>query len=236
MAARRQRDPPGSLADILERSEIVISQLTGCRLNRQATENRMYADHHSPTEPPLHATPGQILGPFWPVGETPNRTGDLTRVVGGCGVAQGQKLHLAGRVLDRNGGPVANARLEIWQANAFGKYRHPSDTNPAPLDPNFIGFAELATGVDGCYKLATIKPGAYPARANILRPPHSHFAVTGRVDRVITQMYFQGEASNAQDPWLNSILQPERLIVALRPIASRPDVQLAVFDIVLSSG
>ena len=97
----------------------------------------------------LRSTPGQILGPFWPTQAKPDLSGDLTRVPGSTGRAMGQVLHVSGRVLNRDGMPVPNAKLDIWQANSFGRYRHPSDRNPAPLDPNFNGFAELASDADG---------------------------------------------------------------------------------------
>lgn len=107
---------------------------------------------------PLRSTPGQILGPFWPTQAKPDLSGDLTRVPGSTGRAMGQVLHVSGRVLNRDGMPVPNAKLDIWQANSFGRYRHPSDRNPAPLDPNFNGFAELASDADGSYRFVTIKP------------------------------------------------------------------------------
>ena len=96
----------------------------------------------------------------------------------------GQVLHVSGRVLNCDGMPVPNAKLDIWQANSFGRYRHPSDRNPAPLDPNFNGFAELASDADGSYRFVTIKPSSYPVAANIIRPAHIHFDVTGRSNRL----------------------------------------------------
>src|SRR5271157_2901081 len=93
----------------------------------------------------LLRTPDQILGPFYPVQQEPVLTGDLTR----SGRAQGTVLHLSGRVLTSAGAPVAGARVEIWQANAGGRYAHPNDTNPTPLDPNFDGFAVATTDAQG---------------------------------------------------------------------------------------
>jgi protocatechuate 3,4-dioxygenase, beta subunit len=186
----------------------------------------------------LLPTPGQILGPFWPTQAVPDMSGDLTHVPGRTGRAVGQLLHVTGRVLNRDGIPVANAKLDIWQANAAGRYRHPSDTNPAPLDPNFNGFAELTTDTDGNYRFITIKPGSYPAGPNIIRPAHIHFDVTGRVNRIVTQMYFDGDPYNASDRWLQSALRPEALIVTPKsPTADfEPDSRMVTFDIVLIDG
>ena len=112
--------------------------------------------------PRLAITPPQIVGPFYPVTERPDLAANLARPSGSADEARGQLLYVRGRVLTRSGEPVPHARIEIWQANAAGKYRHPSDTNPAPLDPNFRGFAQLTTDVAGRYALRTIKPGRYP--------------------------------------------------------------------------
>jgi protocatechuate 3,4-dioxygenase, beta subunit len=188
--------------------------------------------------PRLQITPPQILGPFYPVAESPDRAADLARPSGSAAEAGGQLIYVRGRVLTCSGKPVAHARIEIWQANAAGKYRHLSDTNPAPLDRNFKGFAQLTTDAAGHYAFRTIKPGGYPTAEGDIRPPHIHFTVDGRLDRLVTQLYFAGEVENQTDRWLNSLPQPERLIVALqRP---SPDLEagarLAHFDIVLASG
>ena len=188
--------------------------------------------------PRLQITPPQILGPFYPVAERPDPAADLARPAGTAAEAGGQLIYVRGRVLSCSGKPVAHARIEIWQANAAGKYRHPSDTNPAPLDPNFRGFAQLTTDAAGRYAFRTIKPGGYPTAEGDIRPPHIHFAVDGRLDRLVTQLYFAGEPENQTDRWLNSLPQPERLIVALQ--APSPELEacarLAYFDIVLPSG
>ena len=125
----------------------------------------------------LQRTPGQILGPFYPVKVLP-QTSDLTRLPGHPGRAQGQVLNVMGRVLNLSGEPVANAQIEVWQANSNGRYTHPSDTNPAPLDPNFDGCAVLTSDSEGRYRFKTIKPGAYPVGPNQIRPSHIH------VDRI----------------------------------------------------
>ena len=96
----------------------------------------------------LQRTPDQILGPFYPLSELP-RTSDLTRVPGRSGRAEGQVINVMGRVLNLTGQPVRDAKVEVWQANTHGRYTHPSDPNPAPLDPNFEGSAVLTTDSEG---------------------------------------------------------------------------------------
>jgi protocatechuate 3,4-dioxygenase beta subunit len=183
---------------------------------------------------PQH-TPHQILGPYFPAVETPIATNDLTVVDGMAGCAQGEIIVVEGRVLNRSGEPVGDARLVIWQANSFGRYAHPNDSNPAPLDASFVGFAEIISGRDGGYRFRTVKPGAYPAGSDRIRPPHIHFEVQGKFDRLITQMYFPGEPLNASDPLLLSANAPDLLVA--RPLAS-PDNshRTFVFDIVLMRG
>src|SRR5262245_39331964 len=109
----------------------------------------------------LNRTPGEILGPFYPVLRSIEKTADLTSLPGKAGRASGQVIYVMGRVLNVQGQPVKGARVELWQANAHGRYNHPSDTNPAPLDPNFEGFAIQDTDAEGRYRFETIKPGAY---------------------------------------------------------------------------
>lgn len=186
----------------------------------------------------LPITPPQILGPFYPLCERPDLAGDLARPGDSAAEARGQLIHVRGRVLDRFGMPVRHARIEVWQANAAGKYRHPSDANPAPLDPNFTGFARFTTDPSGCYGFRTIKPGGYRTAEGDMRPPHIHFAVDGKFDRLVTQLYFVGEADNQTDRWLNAAPHPERLIVALQGGSSRRETHAltAHFDIVLATG
>src|SRR5690242_6992145 len=138
----------------------------------------------------LRRTPDQIFGPFYPVGkDRSEQIADLTRIPGKTGRAEGQVLNVIGRVLTPNGAPVRGVKVEIWQANSRGRYTHPSDTNPAPIDPNFDGYGLVMTDDDGGYRFRTIRPGAYPVGPNTMRPPHIHFAVTGRDDLLVTQMY-----------------------------------------------
>jgi protocatechuate 3,4-dioxygenase beta subunit len=180
----------------------------------------------------LRRTQDQILGPFYPIMSKPNRSGDLTRVPGGAGRAQGQLLIVKGRVIDPKGKPVAGADIEIWQANSAGRYAHPDDTNPAPLDPNFEGFGAVTTGADGRYQFKTIKPPHYPVGPDRIRPAHIHFDVRGKHDELISQMYFEGDPYIPTDRFLQSVPDPEALIVKLRPSAEEPDFLVAEFDIV----
>ncbi|HJZ30482.1 MAG TPA: protocatechuate 3,4-dioxygenase [Hyphomicrobiaceae bacterium] len=184
----------------------------------------------------LPLTASQILGPFYPLNE-PSKGGDLTRVAGRAGRAQGQLIYLSGRVLSRAGDPVRGAKLEIWQANSFGRYAHPNDDNSAPLDPNFEGFAVVHTDDDGRYSLKTIKPAAYPAGAG-MRPSHIHFEVWGKRERLVTQMYFAGDAYHDKDRFLLSALRPETIVMPmLDPLAGmEADAKRVMFDIVLMQG
>ena len=185
----------------------------------------------------LPTTSPQILGPFYPL-VTPSKGGDLTRVDGRPGRAAGQVIYLGGRVLDRTGSPVKNAKLEIWQANAHGRYSHPNDNNPAPLDPSFEGFAVVHTDDDGAYSLKTIKPAAYPAGPNRMRPAHIHFEVWGKRERLVTQMYFAGDPHHDTDRWLQSSMAQSTIVMPiLDPIPGMDaDARRVVFDIVLQQG
>src|SRR3977135_3263283 len=173
----------------------------------------------------LPRTPEQILGPFYPM-KTLDQTADLTRVPGRLGRAEGQVLNVMGRVLNLKGEPVRNAQLEIWQANAHGRYTHPSDHNPAPLDPNFEGSAVLATDSEGRYRFKTIKPAAYPAGPNRMRPAHIHFQVSGRQDKIGKPMDFDGDPENDADPFLKSVGGAERQELVVKKLQDpTPDLE-----------
>jgi protocatechuate 3,4-dioxygenase, beta subunit len=187
----------------------------------------------------LKPTPGEILGPFYPVIKRVDQGADLTIISGKPGRAAGEVIHVMGRVLNVEGQPVRGARVELWQANARGRYAHASDNNPAPLDPNFEGFAVQTTDAEGRYRFKTIKPGAYPATGNWMRPPHLHFDVTGKVNRLVTQMYFPGESLNDTDLLLQKLRANRDGAIAkvLPPTADvEPDSRLVVWDIVLDKG
>ena len=124
----------------------------------------------------------------------------------------GERIVVTGRVTDTAGRPIRGALVEIWQANAAGRYAHEVDRHPAPLDPNFTGAGRLLTDYEGRYRLTTIKPGAYPWRNhdNAWRPAHIHFSLFGRAftDRLVTQMYFPGDPLFDADPIFQSIRDP----------------------------
>ena len=183
-------------------------------------------------------TPDQILGPFYPVQKPTDGGSDLTRLKGRSGRAQGQVIYVMGRVLSVRGQPAPGVKLEIWQANAAGKYTHPHDMNKAPIDPNFDGYATVVTDSDGRYRFKTVKPGAYPVVADYVRPPHIHFDITGKVNRLITQMYFPDEPLNDKDPLLQNSWDMPALIAKVLPPTTdeEQDAQLVVWDIVLIQG
>ena len=156
------------------------------------------------------------------------------------GTPLGQRIIVAGRVLDSDGRPVRGGLVEVWQANSAGRYRHPGDDHPAPLDPNFSGFGRALTDGDGNYRFTTVRPGAYPWRnhANAWRPAHIHFSLFGIElrQRLVTQMYFENDPLFFQDPIFNSVPADARqlLICRLDIENTIPDVALAYrFDIVL---
>jgi protocatechuate 3,4-dioxygenase beta subunit len=166
--------------------------------------------------------PGPVYG-HRPVGELDH---DLTRQHDGEPI--GQRIVVTGRVLDSDGRPVRQALVEVWQANAAGRYVHVADQHPAPLDPNFTGAGRCLTDDEGRYRFVTVRPGAYPWRNhhNAWRPAHIHFSFFGPSfsSRLITQMYFPGDPLMDQDPIIQSIPEPrgrERLV-------SRPDMETTV--------
>lgn len=178
-------------------------------------------------------TPPQSRGPFYPLQLPLDKDNDLVTVAGRSGVAKGQLAHVVGRVLDEHGQAVSKARVEIWQCDANGRYRHPGERGDAALDPNFQGYGEFVTSGDGAYRFRTIKPVPYTGRA-----PHIHFAITGPgVEPLVTQLYVEGAPENDRDFLLNGIADPDarrRLIV---PFESDPAVRsgelIARFDLVL---
>jgi protocatechuate 3,4-dioxygenase, beta subunit len=184
--------------------------------------------------PTLPRTPPQILGPFYPFMLTPTDSGDLTN----GGQAKGTILYLSGRVLTASGQPVADAKVEIWQANAAGRYEHPNDDNTAaPLDTKFHGFAVARTDAQGRYAFKTVRPAAYPAAPGRWRPAHIHFSVTARYEQLVTQMYFKGEEWNETDTWLNSSSRKDLLITDPAPATGKESgAQEVTFDIVLTRG
>ncbi|MBV8749143.1 MAG: protocatechuate 3,4-dioxygenase subunit beta [Candidatus Eremiobacteraeota bacterium] len=177
--------------------------------------------------PTLSETTGPTFAVPW---YGPNAT-DLSRVDGR--EAQGQRIIVAGRVLDEDGRPVRGTLVEVWQANAAGRYHHDGDQHDAPLDPNFVGAGQVVTDDDGGWRFLTIRPGAYPWRNtyNAWRPAHIHFSVFGPsfATRMITQMYFPGDPLLETDPVFHSIPDAaarNRLISAYDPNLSEAEYAL----------
>jgi protocatechuate 3,4-dioxygenase, beta subunit len=153
----------------------------------------------------------------------------------------GERILVHGRVVDEDGRPLRGALVEVWQANAAGRYRHEVDRHPAPLDPNFSGAGRCLTDDEGRYSFTTIKPGAYPwgNHPNAWRPAHIHFSLFGRAfaQRLVTQMYFPGDPLFEYDPIFNAVRDPSarELLVARFDLATtQPDWALAYeWDVVL---
>ena len=185
----------------------------------------------------------QTKGPFYPITRPLDSDSDLTVVKGRSGRAEGKVVHLMGRVLDQNGAPVRDTTVELWQCNAKGRYAHPADVNPAPLDPNFQGFGVQTTDAKGEFRFKTIKPAAYPIRLmnpDAIRTPHIHFDISGVNTRLVTQMYFPGEADNNTDIIFRGLSAEERVASTasiLPPTADlESDSMIARWDIVLLAG
>lgn len=165
----------------------------------------------SPQRPlvPLPQSLTELTGPVYGMDAVLPLDGDLTRNAVKNGEPLGERIIVAGRVLDESGRPVPNALVEVWQANAAGRYFHNGDYHPAPLDPNFTGTGRCITDQNGEYRFTSIRPGAYPWRnhPNAWRPSHIHFSIIGVnfLQRLVTQMYFPGDPLIPLDPVLNSI-------------------------------
>ena len=165
----------------------------------------------SPRKPliPMPQTLSELTAPVYGHDEIDLLDNDLTRNAVVNGEPLGERIIVVGRVVDENNRPVPNTLVEIWQANACGRYIHKNDQHDAPLDPNFHGAGRVLTNENGEYRFTTIKPGAYPwgNHSNAWRPPHIHFSVFGAVfiSRLVTQMYFPGDPLLALDPIYNGI-------------------------------
>jgi len=214
-------DAKGRAAERAARRRLLAASLAGATLAglpwRVRAQNRI-------------ATPRQTAGPFYPDQLPADGDNDLVVVKGRSGIAQGEILLLGGTVMDLAGKPLPEARVEIWQCNAFGRYLHSADPSTAPLDPNFQGWGQSVTGADGAYRFRTIKPVPYPGRT-----PHIHFLVSvGGARRLVTQMYVEGEPGNARDGLFNSLDPRERAAVLVR-LDKAPDGKALAgrFDIVL---
>ncbi|HUR06480.1 MAG TPA: protocatechuate 3,4-dioxygenase subunit beta [Nonomuraea sp.] len=183
----------------------------------------------------------ELTGPVFGHHEVGALDADLTRQH--TGEPLGERISVTGRILDSAGRPIRDTLVELWQANAAGRYAHERDQHPAPLDPNFTGAGRCLTDEDGRYRFVTIKPGAYPWRNhhNAWRPAHLHFSVFGRAftERLVTQMYFPGDPLMPFDPILQSVPDEsarQRLVSAFSMELTEPEWALGYsFDIVLGS-
>ena len=195
-----------------------------------------------PTKPliPLKHTLSELTGPVYGHDSLGALDNDLTKNGAKNGEPLGERIVVTGRVLDEAARPVPGTLIEIWQANAAGRYIHKTDQHPAPLDPNFFGAGRCVTDDEGRYRFYTIKPGAYPwgNHPNAWRPNHIHLSLFGLTlaSRLVTQMYFPGDPLLAYDPMYQSAPPEarERLLSQLSMDVTEPDFALGyVFDIVL---
>ena len=224
-------------------------------MDRPATYRRPAADTFPPNDAPAYRSTAK-RHPTQPLVIVPQTLSEITGPVHGYGdigpldhdltsqhadAPLGERIIVEGRVLDDDARPLPGALVEVWQANAAGRYAHAGDDHDAPLDPNFSGAGRVLTDADGRYRFVTIKPGAYPWQNhhNAWRPPHIHFSVYGPsfLTRLVTQMYFPGDPLLAFDPIFNAVPTErgrQRLISSFALDATEPMWALGYrFDIVL---
>ena len=197
----------------------------------------------APSRPALVLPPSEADGAGPVFGERSVGPDDHDLTLHPGGEPQGQRITVEGRLLDTGGRPIAGQLIELWQANAAGRYLHAVDTHDAPLDPNFTGYGRCLTDAAGRYRFVTIRPGAYPwaNQHNAWRPAHIHFSVFGRAftDRLVTQMYFEDDPLFAFDPIFNAVASPEgraAMVAAFDLRLSEPARSLGYrFDLVVGS-
>jgi protocatechuate 3,4-dioxygenase, beta subunit len=212
----------------------------------QAHPQYLHADYkstvlRSPKQPLiiLPHTTSELSGPIYGHEAVGEGDSDLTRQH--PGEPLGERIIVSGTVTDEDGRPLPSTLIEIWQANAAGRYIHVVDQHPAPVDPNFSGAGRCVTDANGCYRFTTIKPGAYPWKNhyNAWRPNHIHFSLFGPsfLTRLVTQMYFPGDPLIPIDPIANAVTDPralQRMIAAFDLETTVPEWALGYrFDIVL---
>jgi protocatechuate 3,4-dioxygenase, beta subunit len=229
----------------MERGERLTEAIAGYR-RENADPPYLYPDYvatrtRAPRRPliPLAHTLSEVTGPVYGHEHVGELDHDLTRQHEGEPL--GERMILHGRVLDGNGHPVRDTLIEIWQANAAGRYKHHVDRHPAPLDPSFSGAGRGVTDGDGRYRFITVKPGAYPWRnhPNAWRAAHIHISLFGAAfaTRLVTQMYFPGDPLFFQDPIFHSVRDSrdrDRMIARFDHDRTVPEWALAYeFDLVL---
>ncbi len=191
---------------------------------------------------PLPQSLSELTGPVFGYDDLQPLDDDLTQNAVKNAAPLGERIIVVGRVLDDSERPVPNALVEVWQANAAGRYAHHVDQHPAPLDPNFTGAGRCLTNANGEYRFVSIRPGAYPWRNhdNAWRPAHIHFSIFGTnfLSRLVTQMYFPGDPLLPLDPILNGVPDERarnRLIASYAHDITQPEWALGFrFDIVLA--
>jgi protocatechuate 3,4-dioxygenase, beta subunit len=181
-------------------------------------------------------TPAETEGPFYPENTNVERDADLTRLAGRSERAAGQLIEMRGRILGPDGRPISGARVQLWQANAAGRYAHTLDAaNPAPLDPNFQGYAVVQTGADGGFSFTTIKPGGYMVDALGPRTPHMHWRIETGGSRFTTQSYFPGEPTNDSDFLIRAMREDVNLLIARAGSAGAEGVPGYDWDVILTA-
>ena len=195
-----------------------------------------------PTKPliPLKQTLSELTGPVYGHDSVIGHDADMTKNGAKNGEPLGERIIVTGRVLDEDGRPLPNTLIELWQANAAGRYIHKEEQHDAPLDPNFFGGGRCVTDAEGRYRFQTVKPGAYPwgNHHNAWRPAHIHFSLFGPtfVTRLVTQLFFPGDPLLDLDPIYQAAPAGarERLISKFSIDVTEPEYALGyVFDIVL---
>ena len=182
----------------------------------------------------LMPTPSETEGPFYPVTSQSDKDADLTHILGKKSKAMGQHIVVQGQIREVNGKPVAHALLDIWQADANGRYRHPGDSSSAKLDENFQGQAVINSDQAGFFRFITVMPGAYPANKDWIRPPHIHFKISKAGLRPLTtQMYFPDQTLNQSDWLLRSKSTTERLAMVARHAGLEGNLPIYEYNIVL---
>jgi len=179
-------------------------------------------------------TPPEIEGPFYPITAQKDKDFDLTQIKGHDHAALGEVVTIRGRVVNTEDEVIEDATVDIWQANAAGRYSHPHDENPAPLDPNFQGWAIVQSGQKGGFKFKTIVPGEYPVSKEWTRPPHIHFKVSKNgYEEVVTQMYFPDHKLNQVDNLLQGKSAAEQKMMIAQSDTNEPGT--LTFNIVLKA-
>jgi len=178
--------------------------------------------YQSMAEPQLASlmpTPDEIEGPFYPIAAQKDKDFDLTSINGHAESALGKHIFIQGKVVDVNGHAIEDATVDLWQANAAGRYAHPRDPNKALIDNNFQGWAIVQSGHQGQFKFKTVFPGAYPVGNGWIRPPHIYFKVYKQgYKELITQMYFPGQSLNDIDRLLQRKNPHERELMIAKQL------------------